>query len=401
MSNTRSNIKSEIPTRDTFLPFSPPLIGDEEKAEVMDTLESGWLAKGPKTERFEQEFAEYVEAKDAAAVSSCTAALHLAVLALGIGPGDEVITTTYTFASTAHVVLYAGATPVLVDCDPGTFNIAVDQIEAKITSKTRAIIPVHYGGQSCPMNEIHAIAKKHGLFVIEDAAHAAGSEYNGNKIGGLSDVACFSFYATKNMTTGEGGMATSNNEEIVEKIRVLSMYGISDARKIWQRYAPKGSWWYDIVELGYKYNMMDIQAAIGIHQLRKLDGFIERRRHFADLYNAGLSDVPEVQTPAVVPNIKHAWHLYPILIRPEALTVDRDTFNEELRSENIGTSVLYRPLHMHTFYQDTFEYKPEDFPNALHVYQRIINLPISPIMSDEDVMDVIAAIKRIAEKYRK
>ena len=394
-----SAITKEGSIRNTFLPFAPPLLGDEEKAELLDSLDSGWITTGPKTEQFEQEFARYVQAKQAVAVSSCTAALHLALLALDIGEGHEVITTTYTFASTAHAVLYVGATPVLVDCDPYTFNIAVDEIESKITDKTRAIIPVHYGGQACPMGEIHAIAKAHGLYVIEDAAHAAGSEYTGQKIGSLSDVTCFSFYATKNMTTGDGGMATSNNAEVMERIKILSAYGISDARRIWKRYSAVGSWWYDVVDLGYKYNMTDIQAALGIHQLRKLESFIQRREQFAQMYNAAFAPMPEVETPTVMPDAKHAWHLYPILIRTELLTIDRNTFIEELRSANIGTSVLYIPLHLHSYYRDRFGYHPEEFPNALQVYQRIINLPISPKMSEQDVMDVTAAVQRLVLKY--
>ncbi|OFW11427.1 MAG: UDP-4-amino-4,6-dideoxy-N-acetyl-beta-L-altrosamine transaminase [Acidobacteria bacterium RIFCSPLOWO2_02_FULL_67_36] len=389
------------PPRTEFLPFAPPLIGAEEKAELLDTLDSGWITKGPKTERFEQEFAAYVGAKHAVGLHSCTAALHLALIALGIGEGDEVITTTFTFASTGHAIQYVGATPVFLDCDRRTFNIAVDEIQSRITGRTRAIIPVHYGGQACLMDEIRAIAKARNLYVIEDAAHAAGSEYKGRKVGTLSDVTCFSFYATKNMTTGEGGMATSDDPEVIERIKVLSMYGISDARRIWQRYAPKGSWWYDIVELGYKYNMMDLQAALGIPQLCKLDGFNERRRHFAEMYNTAFADLPEIEVPEMLPYVKHAWHLYPILIRPERLTIDRNAFIEELRSENIGTSVLWIPLHMHSYYRNRFGYRPGDFPNALHIYERIINLPISPRMNDNDVLDVIGAIRRIIDRHRR
>ena len=395
-----SIVHKERPIRDTFLPFSPPLLGDEEKAELLDTLDSGWITKGPKTERFEEAFADYVGVKYACALSSCTAALHLSLVALDIGKGDEVISTTFTFASTAQVIEYVGAKPIFVDCEPDTLNIAVEEIESKITDRTRAIIPVHYGGQACPMDEIHDVAKRHDLKVIEDAAHAAGSEHQGRKIGGLSDATCFSFYATKNMTTGEGGMVTSKDSDVIERIKVLSMYGISDARQIWQRYAPKGSWWYDIVELGYKYNMMDIQAAMGLHQLRKLDGFIERRDHFAQMYNGAFSSMSEIQIPSVIPDIRHAWHLYSILIQSESVTIDRNGFIEELRAENIGTSVLYIPLHMHSYYRDRFGYQPNDFPNALDVSQRIVNLPISPGMSDQDVMDIISAVKKVISRHR-
>ena len=389
------------PIRTTFLPFSPPFIGEEEKAEILDTLESGWITKGPKTERFEHEFAAYVGAHHAVGLHSCTAALHLALAALGIGEGDEVITSTFTFASSAHVIQYVGATPVLVDCDPVTFNMLPEQVAAKITSRTRAIIPVHYGGWPCPMDEIHALATTHRLHVVEDAAHAAGTEYRGRKIGALSDVTCFSFYATKNMTTGEGGMCTTDNPDLAERIRVLSMYGISDARRIWQRYAPKGSWWYDIVELGYKYNMMDLQAALGIHQLRRLDAAIERRTHLAELYGQGFADMAEIVTPKVLPGGRHAWHLYPILLEPERLTIDRDTFIEELKQENIGTSVLYIPLHLHTHYRERFGYRPEEFPNAQRIYERLVNLPVSPKLTDTDLADVIGAVRKIVHRSRR
>jgi dTDP-4-amino-4,6-dideoxygalactose transaminase len=394
-------VLEERPPRTAFLPFSPPLLGPEEKAEVMDTLDSGWLTKGPKTERFEKEFAAYCGVPYAAPVHSCTAALHLALLALEIGPGDEVLVPTMTFASTAHVVAYVGARPVLLDCGQD-FILAVEQIETKITASTRAIIPMHYGGQPCEMGTVLAVAGRHNLRVVEDAAHAAGTEYRGRKIGSLeSDVACFSFYATKNMTTGEGGMATSPKGELVERIKVLSLYGISDQRKIWQRYAPKGSWWYDVVELGWKYNMMDIQAALGIHQLRRLEEFIQRRTRFAALYREGFAGLEAITLPPVREDIRHAWHLFPILVQPEVLTIDRDRFIEELRGENIGTSVMYIPLHMHTYYQKLLGHQPGDFPTAHWLYERVINLPVSPKMADEDVLDVIAAVRRIARRYRR
>lgn len=392
---------AERPPRGTFLPFSPPLLGPEEKAELLDTLDSGWITKGPKTERFEEEFASYCGVGQAAAVSSCTAALHLALTALGIGPDDEVLVPTMTFASTAHVVAYVGAQPVFVDCGPD-FNIAADQIEAKIGPRTRAIIPMHYGGQPCDMDAILDVARRHHLHVVEDAAHAAGAAYKGAKIGSLpSDVTCFSFYATKNMTTGEGGMVTSRDTDLIERIKVLSMYGIADARKIWQRYAPKGSWWYDVLELGFKYNMMDIQAALGIHQLRRLDAFNQRRAYFAQTYRAAFADLDAVSLPPVNSGVEHAWHLFPILVEPERLRIDRNQFVEELREENIGTSVLYIPLHMHTYYRTRLGHQPGDFPMALHLYERVVNLPISPKMSDEDLLDVFAAVRRIVGAHRR
>jgi len=320
------------------------------------------------------------------------------MLALGMGPRDEVLVPTMSFASTAHVVAYVGATPVFVDCGLD-FNMAVDQIESKITGRTKAIIPMHYGGQPCDMGAILYIARRYNLRVVEDAAHAAGAAYKNKNIGSLeSDVACFSFYATKNMTTGEGGMATSHNGDLIERIRVLSMYGISDTRRIWKQYAPKGSWGYDVVELGYKYNMMDIQAALGIHQLQRLDNFISRRAQVAQLYRDAFADLNVVSVPVVNRDVHHAWHLFPILVDLDALTIDRNQFIERLQSENIGASVLYIPLHMHTYYRKTLGHDPTDFPNALHLYEQVINLPISPKMVDEDVLDVIAAVRRIVRR---
>lgn len=384
-------------TRETFLPFSPPQIGEEEKRELLDTLESGWITKGPKTEQFEKDFAAYCGVGHAAGVHSCTAALHLSLLAVGIEPGDEVIVPTMTFASTAHAVLYCGATPVFADCDPETFNVTPASLAARITNRTKAVVPMHYGGMSCDMDGILEVAKNRGLKVVEDAAHAAGASFGDRRIGSLeSDSACFSFYATKNMTTGEGGMVTSRDPSLIEKIKVLSMYGISDARRIWKRYAPKGSWSYDVAELGYKYNMMDIQAAIGIHQLRRLDGFIERRQSFADRYDAAFSENDALVTPPRCGNGRHARHLYPLLIDPDRLTIDRDTFIEKLSERNIGTSVLWIPLHVHSYYEALLGHQVEDFPNAVHLFERVINLPISPIMSDDDVDDVVDAVLVIA-----
>lgn len=390
----------ESAQRDTFLPFSPPLIGDGEKQELLDTLDSGWITKGPKTERFEQEFAAYCGVEQAVGLNSCTAALHMTLMALEIGKGDEVIVPTMTFASTAHAVMYVGAKPVFADCD-ASFNLAVEDLESRISTRTRAIIPVHYGGQACRMDEILDIALRHDLRVIEDAAHAAGSEYGGRKIGSLeSDAACFSFYATKNMTTGEGGMVTSHNAELIERIRRLSMYGISDARRIWKRYAPRGSWQYDIAELGYKYNMMDIQAALGIHQLRRLDEFIARREHFATMYDRALGPIDVLGTPIVADGIGHARHLYPLLVEPGVLKIGRDTFIEALTDRNIGTSVLYQPLHAHSYYEDVCGHATGDFPNAMGLFERVINLPISPAMMDTDIEDVIAAVTDVVDENR-
>ncbi len=378
------------PIPDHFIPFAPPLVGHEEKAEILDTLDSGWITTGPKTEAFEKAVCEYVGGGYAVAVNSCTAALHLSLLAAGIGEGDEVIMSPYTFASTGHVACYLGAKPVFVDIEPDTYNIDPAQIEAAISDRTRAILPVHYGGHPCDMEAIQAIASDCGLIVVEDAAHAIGAAYRGQKIGGLGNLTCYSFYATKNMTTGEGGMVLTQDEELAQRIRVLSMYGISDARRIWKRYAPKGSWVYDIAELGYKCNMMDIQAALGLPQLRKLDGFVARRAHFAAIYDEVFADAVGLQVPTVRDDVQSAWHLYPILV-PEGC--DRDALIEELKESNIGTSVLFQPLHLHSFYEGLLGDQEGRFPAAESAYRRVVCLPISPKATDEDICYVAETVR--------
>jgi len=389
--------------RKDFLPFSPPFIGEDEKKEVIDTLDSGWITTGPKTELFQERICEYIGCKHAVAVNSGTAALHLSVAASGLKDGDEVIVPTFTFASTAHAVLFQRAKPVFVDIDPVTFNISPDAVETAITPRTKAIIPVHYGGLACDLDAIKKIADQHNLVIIEDAAHAIGTEYKNRKVGSSGTFACFSFYATKNITTGEGGMVVTDNEKLAEKMRVLSMYGISDARRIWKRYTPRGSWYYDIQELGFKYNMMDIQAALGLHQLRRLDSFIERRTAIASMYHEAFSSEEPLITPYSPKQNegKHAWHAYPLLIQPGLLSIDRDAFIEELKEENIGTSVLFRPLHLHSFYEKSLGYKKGAFPVSEDVYERLINLPINPKMNDQDVFDVINAVKNIIRRHRR
>ncbi len=396
-------MKTPFKKREHFLPFSPPLIGEEEKREMLDTLDSGWITTGPKTERFESLMCQYTGAKHALGVNSGTSALHLALIACDVGEGDEVIIPTYTFASTGHVVLYQKAKPVMVDVDPVTYNMSPSAVEAAITPKTKAILPVHFGGLSCDLDAIYDIARRHKLAVVEDAAHAVGTQYKGRKIGSFGTLTCFSFYATKNMTTGEGGMVVCNDDQLAEKMRVMSMYGISDARRIWKRYAPRGNWFYDISYLGYKYNMMDIQASLGIHQLAKLDTFIQKRTHFAHMYNDAFAHYEEI-TPPFLPSPqegKHSHHLYPILLDTQRLTIDRDAFIEELKEYNIGTSVLFIPLHLHSFYKETLNHKEGDFPVSENTFERTIALPISPKMSDADVQDVIGAVGDIIAKHRK
>ena len=394
----KSASSSGEPVRSTFLPFALPYIQEDEIEEVVETLRSGWITTGPKTKRFEEQFREYIGSKYAIAVNSCTAALHVALAAIGVGSGDEVITSPLTFCSTANVVVHLGGTPVFADIGED-YNINPAAIEHHITTHTKAIVPVHYAGQPCQMDRILEIARKHNLPVIEDAAHAVGAKYRGRMIGTIGDVTAFSFYAIKNMTTAEGGMITTNNDELAEKMRLLSLHGIS--KDAWKRYTSEGSWYYEVVYAGYKCNMTDIQAALGIHQLAKLERFLEIRRKYAAMYSEAFGDVPEIQTPIVNPNVRHAWHLYVIQLNLERLSIDRAQFIEALRAKNIGTSVHFIPVHLHPYYRQTFGYKRGDFPNAERIYDRIISLPLYPKMTEEDVGDVIAAVKKVVRQHRK
>lgn len=387
------------PVREGFLPFSPPSLGPEEEAEIIDTLRSGWITTGPKTERFEKLVAEYCGVEHAVAVSSCTAALHLAVVLAEIGPGDEVITTPFTFASTAHVVMYQGAKPVFADISPDTFNIDPELIERKITPRTKAIMVVDYGGHPCDMDALSDIATKHGLKLLVDAAHSIGSTYKDRQVGTMGDIICFSFYATKNLATGEGGMLLTGDEEVAKKAKIMAMYGISDARQMWARYSPKGSWFYDIPELGFKYNFTDIQASLGIPQLAKLNGFIERRRENAGVYGRLLGDCPYVRLPEERPEVRSNYHLFPLLLNLEQLTIGRDEFVERLKAENIGVSVLWSPLPNHTLYQRELGVNLEDFPVTQDTYLRLVNLPVSPAASADDIEDAARAVLKICGHF--
>ena len=389
----------DAPVRDRFLPPFAPCLGDEEFDEVLDTLRSGWLTMGPKTRRFEEAFARYVGAKHAIAVSSCTAGLHLALVAGGIGPGDEVITTPLTFCSTANVIVHQGATPVLADVNPDTMNIDPREIERLITPRTRALIPVHLAGQPCEMEEMEALAKEHGLLLIEDAAHATGAEYRGRKIGTFGDVTVFSFYATKNLTTGEGGMICTEDEDLAEKTRILRLHGIS--QDAWKRYSDKGSWYYEVQLPGYKYNMTDIQASLGLHQLARQEEFLRVRERYARVYTEAFADLPEIRAPFVKDHVRHAWHLYIVQLNLERLTIDRGQFIEALRGENVGTSVHFIPLHLHPFYQQRYGFKKGDFPVAEDAYEGIVSLPLYPRMTEGDVDDVVRAVKKVISRSRR
>ena len=385
------------PRRD-FLPFSPPLIGEEEIREVVDTLRSDWITTGPKAKRFEQEFAAYLGAPAALALNSCTAGLHTALVTLGIGPGTEVITTTMTFAATVNVIEHVGARPVLVDVEPDTLNLDPVLVAAATPPRTRAILPVHYAGHPAPLDSIGELASTKGLTVIEDAAHALPAKHKGRPIGAGTNPTAFSFYATKNLTTAEGGMLTGD-PEFIERARILSLHGMS--RDGWRRYDRGGQWFYEVVAPGFKYNMTDIQAALGLWQLRKLAGFQERRRAVVRMYHAAFADQDALELPAERPGIEHAWHLYVLRLRPDALRIGRDVFIEELRERDIGTSVHFIPIHLHPYYRNKYGYRPEGFPVAYTNYQRMLSLPLNARLSDQDVADVIEAVTDVVRRYRR
>lgn len=386
--------------RASFLPFSTPAIGDDEINEVVDSLRSGWITTGPKVKRFEDAFKAYIGADYAVPLSSATAGLHLTLLALKIKEGDEIITTPMTFASTVSMIILAGGTPVLADIEPGTLNISIAEIRKKITPRTRAVIPVHFAGQSCDMDPIFALAKDHNLTVIEDAAHAVGTEYKGRKVGTFDSISIFSFHPNKNITTGEGGMVCTPDESLAEEISLLKFHGMS--REAWKRFAASGSPNYDIMLPGFKYNMMDIQAAIGIHQLPRLDGFIERRKEIAEQYNQAFAELPELALPTYAPyQQRHAWHLYTPLIKTELLSIDRDRFMAELKDRNIGTGLHYRAIHHHSWYREHLGLVDADLPVASYASDRILSLPLFPDMADQDASDVIEAVADVINRFRR
>jgi dTDP-4-amino-4,6-dideoxygalactose transaminase len=398
--------------RKSFLPFSPPSIGEEEIAEVADTLRSEWITTGPKVKRLEQEFAVAVNAPAALALNSCTAALHVALATLGVGPGDAVITTPMTFCSTVHVIEQVGALPILVDVEPETLNLDPHKVReallglrnkvGKSHPRVRAILPVHLYGHPCDLDAFQDIASELGCALIEDAAHALPAEYKNQRIGSLAGSApvpvltCFSFYATKNMTTAEGGMLTGR-PELLEQARGWSLHGMS--RDAWKRYGREGSWHYDVDRPGFKYNMTDIQAAIGLHQLSKLNAFHRRRREIADRYNRAFREIAELETPTERDWARHACHLYVLRLDTERLAISRNQFITELQTRNIGTSVHFIPIHLHSYYREKYGYSPQDFPVAYSHYQRIVSLPCSPRMSDGDVEDVIEAVAQLAAEH--
>ena len=396
---------THLAVRESFLPYALPSIGEEEISEVVDALRSGWVTSGPKVKHFEADLAEYVGARHTIAVNSCTAGLHIALAALGVGPGDDVIVPTMTFCSTANVVVHLGAKPILVDVGQDC-NVLPAAVEAAITPATKVILPVHYGGQACDLDAVYRVASQHGLHVVEDAAHAIGSTYRDLRIGSdalrpadVRGVTVFSFYATKNMTTGEGGMITTCDDELAASMRLLTLHGMS--RDAWKRYTSAGSWYYEVVVPGYKDNMTDIQAAMGIHQLRKLDDFIATRQRYAQIYDEAFANLPEIRTPITHRGRNHVYHLYAIGVDLTRLTIDRAQFIQELKARNIGASVHFIPVHLHPYYSERFGYQRGTLAQAEMHYQRIVSLPLYPRMRYNDVQDVIAAVSDVVETFRR
>jgi dTDP-4-amino-4,6-dideoxygalactose transaminase len=381
------------------IPFHIPSIGEEEIAELVDTLRNGWLTTGPKTKQFEKDFAAFVGAKHAVAVNSATSGLHLALEALGVRAGDEVIIPTYTFTATGEVVTYLGARPVLADVRRDTFNLDATTIEPLITPRTKAIIPVHVAGQMCDMDPILDLARRHDLRVLDDAAHSLPATYKGRSVGTMGDASVFSFYATKTITTGEGGMVTTDREDLASRMRQMSLHGLSG--NAWNRYGDKGSWYYEVLEFGFKYNMTDIAAALGIHQLRRCDGFWKKRRDVAAAYNAAFGALDTCVTPPLAEHTTHSWHLYILQLKLEALSKGRDEILRILGERGIRTSVHFIPLHFHPAYQRAFGYTVGMFPVSEEIFAGTVSLPIYPDMKEEDVAYVIDTVRETLAESRR
>jgi dTDP-4-amino-4,6-dideoxygalactose transaminase len=384
-----------------FIPFHRPEIGEPEIEEVVRTLRSGWLTTGARTAQFQDEFQKYIGAENVLAVNSGTAALHLALAGLKIGPGDEVITTPLTFCATVNVILHVGATPVLADIGPDG-NISPASLADRISPRTRAVIPVHFAGAPCDMDSIWALAKEHGIFVVEDAAHAAGTHYRGHHVGANcfpSDAVAFSFYATKNLTTGEGGMVVSKRRDLANRMKILTLHGIS--KDAWNRYSEEGSWYYEVLENGFKYNLTDIQSAIGIHQLRKLERYVEQRTWYAEFYRRALGDLPEVELPQPAVGGRHSWHLFVLRLNLDLLTIDRNRFITELQSRKIGASVHFIPIFLHPFFRKWSRLDHNQCSKCADLYPRLVSLPLYPAMTEEDVEYVAKSVRAIVEKFAK
>lgn len=386
-------------TTATAVPFHVPFIGPEECAAVLEAMQCGWITTGPRTKRFESAFANYIGAGRAVAVNSGTAALHLSLEAAGLKEGDEVLVPTLTFTATAEVVTYFRAKPVLIDVEPQHFNLSLEDAERKTTSKTRIIIPVHFGGHPCPMDEVSAFADVKHLTVVEDAAHAIPAKYRGRNVGALSTLTAFSFYATKTLTTGEGGMVTTDDESLADRIELMRLHGMN--RDALKRYSAEGSWRYEIVEAGYKYNLTDIQSAIGLAQLSKCDEMWKRRAEIAQRYDHALSPLDAYDICPTAAHVQHAHHLYVILVDSSVLRIHRDQVIDELRRRGISSAVHFIPLHLHPYYQRAWGYRVGEFPIAEDYFDHCISLPIYPGMADEDVDYVIEGLHEIANAFRR
>jgi dTDP-4-amino-4,6-dideoxygalactose transaminase len=381
-----------------FIVFGAPAIEEAEIAEVVDSLRSGWLGTGPKVARFENEFARYKGTDEScvAAVNSGTAALHLSMIAADLKPGDEVIAPALTFCATVNAIIHAGLTPVLADVEPNTMNIDPAAIEGRITKRTRAIVPVHFAGRPCDMEAIMAIADRHRLTVIEDCAHAIESEYKGRTVGTFGRFGCFSFYVTKNVITGEGGMVIAKEQQDIERIKVLALHGMS--KDAWRRFGDAGFKHYQVVECGFKYNMMDLQAAIGIHQLARIESNWQRRQAIWEHYQQAFSDLPVIRPTVPAPGTRHACHLYTILIDVEKAEIERDVFLEEMTARKIGVGVHYVSIPEHPYYQEKYGWRPDDYPHAMRIGRQTVSLPLSAKLSDEEVAEVIDEVRAILSK---
>lgn len=382
-----------IRSKADFLVFGAPCIEEEEISEVVSCLRSGWIGTGPRVARFEADFAEYKGVLQAVAFNSCTAALHLCILALNLKPGDEVITTPLTFCATVNAIIHSGATPVLADVDPRTMNIDPSEIERRITPNSRAIIPVHFAGRSCQMDSIVDIAKRHGLKIIEDCAHAIETEYKGKKAGTFGDFGCFSFYSTKNVVTGEGGMAIARRDEDISRLKMLGLHGMS--KDAWKRFGDEGFKHYQVLECGFKYNMMDLQAALGIYQLKRVEANWQRRGRIWQKYMEAFSDLP-IGLPALIETeSRHAYHLFTILIDRDRTGISRDKFLDSMTANGIGVGVHYLSIPEHPYYQQTFGWKPDDYTNSMRIGRQTVSLPISAKLTEDDIADVIASVRQI------
>lgn len=399
--STRLASQGGAPVRERFLPIAVPDIGPRERELVLQALDSGWITTGPRAFELGEKVAAIAGAKHAVVVNSATGALHLTLEAMGIGPGDEVITSPYTFAATVNVIEHVRATPVLVDVEPDTLCLDPRRVEAAITARTKVIMAVDYAGHPCDYDALRALAAPRGIRIVDDAAHALGAASHGRPVGSaaLADVTAFSFYATKNLTTGEGGAAVTDDAELADRIRLLSLHGMN--RDAWKRYSATGSWFYEVTAPGWKYNLSDLLAAIGVAQLERFDASQRRRHELVARYAAGLGDFDAVRLPITRPGMTHAWHLYPIALNLEALTIDRARFIEELRAEGIGTSVHFIPIHRHPHFRDSLGLAEGAFPVAEDAYRRAVTLPLFAGMTDRDADDVIVAVRKVAEAFRR